>query len=115
MAKSSTEAEYVALSMAAQEAIWLRRLLTDIGVGVDHATTIHEDNQGAIQLSRNPKHHNRTKHVDVSFHFTRERILTKEIDVSYVPTDHNLSDIMTKGLSRVSYQKFRDLLGVQSC
>ena len=115
VAKSSTEAEYVALSMAAQEAIWLRRLLKDIGVGVDHATTIHEDNQGAIQLSRNPKHHNRTKHVDVSFHFTRERIITKEIDVCYVPTDHNLSDIMTKGLARVSYQKFRDLLGVQSC
>ena len=51
----------------------------------------------------------------MSFHFTRERIITKEIDVSYVPSDDNLSDVMTKGLARVSYQKFRDLLGVHRC
>ena len=101
--------------MAAQEAIWLRRLLNDIGVGINNPTAIFEDNQGAIDLSRNPKHHNRTKHIDVSFHFTRERIVSKEIDVGYVPSDDNLSDVMTKGLAKVPYQKFRDLLGVQCC
>ena len=115
VAKSSTEAEYVALSMATQEAVWLRRLLSDVGLQVDTATTIYEDNQGAIDLSKNPKHHNRTKHIDVSFHFTRERMAAKEIDVSYIPTEHNLADVMTKGLGKVPYEKFREWLGVCGC
>ena len=115
VAKSSTEAEYVALSMATQEAVWLRRLLNDVGVQVDTATTLYEDNQGAIDLSKNPKHHNRTKHIDVSFHFTRERMAAKEIDVCYIPTEHNLADVMTKGLAKVPYEKFREWLGVCGC
>ena len=115
VAKSSTEAEYVALSIATQEAIWLRRLFADIGVVMKSATKLYEDNQGAIDLSKNPKHHNRTKHIDVSYHFTRERIASKEIDVGYVPTTENLADIMTKALSRGPYEKFRDALGVVKC
>ena len=115
VAKSSTEAEYVALSQATQEVVWLRRLLVDLGVVVNSPTTIREDNQGAIDLSRNPKHHNRTKHIDVSYHFTRERIVTKEIDVCHVPTGDNVADIMTKGLAKGPYEKFRKMLGVWRC
>ena len=115
VAKSSTEAEYVALSLATQEVIWLRRLLSDLGVEVSAPTMIQEDNQGAIDLSRNPKHHNRTKHIDVSYHFTRERIATKEIDVSYVHTGDNVADIMTKGLAKGPYEKHRRTLGVWRC
>ncbi len=115
VAKSSTEAEYVALSIAAQEVIWLRRLFTDMGVVMNSATKLYEDNQGAIDLSKNPKHHNRTKHIDVSYHFTRERIASKEIDVGYVPTTENLADIMTKALPRGGFEKFRDTLGVCKC
>ena len=70
VAKSTTEAEYVALSFAAQEAIWLRRLLADIGFGDLNPTVIYEDNNGAIDLSKNPKHHNRTKHIDIAYLFT---------------------------------------------
>ena len=112
VAKSSIEAEYVALSMATQEVIWLCRLLVDFGITMDSATTIYEDNQGAIALSRNPKYHNRTKHIDVNFHFTRERVASKEIDICYCPTEHNVADIMTKGLGKVLYQRFCEALGV---
>jgi hypothetical protein len=115
VAKSSTEAEYVALSLATQEVVWLRRLLTDLGVDVSSPTMILEDNQGAIDLSKNPKHHNRTKHIDVSYHFTRERMAMKEVDVGYIPTGDNVADIMTKGLGRGLYEKFRKLLGVWRC
>ena len=59
VARSTTEAEYVALSFAAQEAIWLRRLLSDVGLGGDDPTVLYEDNNGAIDLSKNPKY-NRT-------------------------------------------------------
>ena len=113
VAKSSTEAEYVALSTATQEGIWLRRLLSGLKVDTRNATVIYEDNQGAIDLSKNPKHHDRTKHIDVCHHFVRERVASKEISVIYCPTNDMTADVMTKGLTTVKYQKFRQMLGVQ--
>ena len=65
VAKSTTEAEYMALSIACQESIWLRRLLSDIQVNQQSPSTIYEDNIGAIELPKNPKFHNRTKHIDI--------------------------------------------------
>ena len=69
----------MALSLATQEAIWLRRLLENVGVKQKESTVIYEDNQGAIQLSRNPKFHNRTKHIDIAFHFVREKVQDKSV------------------------------------
>ena len=112
VAKSSTEAEYVALSMATQEVIWLRRLFASLGLSGDVPTLIFEDNQGAIDISKNPKHHDRTKHIDVSHHFVRERVASNEIAIVYCPTDEMTADVMTKGLGAVKYRKFRDGLGV---
>ena len=74
-----------------------------------------EDNRGAIDLSKNPKDHGRTKHIDVSYHFARERVATKEIKINYVPSSENLADVMTKPLPRVPFEKFRGDLGVQPC
>ena len=112
VAKSSTEAEYVALSGATQETIWLRRLLTDINFGTDYPTVIYEDNQGAIDLSKNPKHHSRVKHIDIAYHFSRERVASNEIDVIYCPTDRMIADVMTKPLSKDKFERYRSLLGV---
>ena len=67
MSKSSTESEYVASSGACQEAVWLRRLLADIGLEQKGPSTIYEDNQGTIEFTKNPRFHNHTKHIDVSF------------------------------------------------
>ncbi len=115
VAKSTTEAEYVALGMAVQETVWLRRLLSDIGRSESLATIIYEDNNGAIDLSRNAKHHTRTKHIDISHHFTREKVQSGEVSVVYCPTDEMIADVMTKGLARVKFQRFRDALGVVRC
>jgi hypothetical protein len=112
VAKSSSEAEYVALSLAAQEAIWLQRLMCDLGKTIDKPTIIFEDNQGAIELAKNPKYHNRTKHIDVCHHFVRERVLSKEIKVIYCPTEDMVADIMTKGLPKPCFEKLRKLLGI---
>ena len=74
VAKSSTEAEYIALSSAYDEAVWLRQLFTDLGCPPSHPTTIFEDNQGSIDCANNPVHHKRTKHINVSYHAIREKI-----------------------------------------
>ena len=113
VAKSTTEAEYVALSHATQEAIWLRRLLTDIREILDNASTIFEDYCGAIELSKNPRFHERTKHIDVSYHFVREQVKLNNIIVKYCPTQDMLADVMTKGLAKDTFQKFRDKLDVK--
>ena len=114
VARSTTEAEYVALSLASQEAVWIRKLLLEIGFAVDGATTLYEDNNGAIDLSRNPKYHNRTKHIDISYHFTRERVTSGELNIIYCPTENMLADIMTKGLGRPKFEQFRKMLGVMA-
>ena len=113
VAKSSTEAEYVALSSATQEAVWLRRLMKDLGRQMDAPTTIYEDNQGAIELAKNAKFHNRTKHIDICHHFVRERVVSNEIRVIYCPTEDMIADIMTKGLAKLTFEKLRDLLAVR--
>ena len=64
VAKSSAEAEYIALSTSSHELIWLRRLLEDIEFAQSKPTVLFEDNQSAIELSKNPKFHSSTKHID---------------------------------------------------
>ena len=112
VALSSTEAEYVALSSAAQETVWLRHLLSSIGFEQSHPTILYEDNQGAIALSKNPKDHPRTKHIDIKYHYIRECMEKKEAQLIYCTTEDMLADILTKGLPKVRYQHLRSLLGV---
>ena len=78
---STTEAEYIALNTATQEAVWLRQLLLDFGVQQDQATTIMEDNQGAIFIAKNPVTHARSKHIDVRYHYIREALRDGTIDL----------------------------------
>lgn len=112
VSRSTTEAEYIALSIACQEAVWLRRLLSDIQMKQCGPSTIFEDNQSAIELSRNPKFHNRTKHIDISYHYVREQVNLNTVSVKYCPTEDMLADVMTKGVSKISFEKFRNKLGV---
>ena len=69
VALSTAEAEYVALSFASQETIWLRRLTSELNSPPDGPTTILEDNQSAIAMARNPQFHGRAKHIDIRHHF----------------------------------------------
>ena len=83
VALSSTEAEYIALCAAVQEVVWLRNLLKDLNFEQKDSTTLFEDNQGAIVLSKNPSSHPRTKHIDIKYHYTREKVESGEIKLEY--------------------------------
>ena len=101
--RSTTEDEYKALNFATQEAILLRRLLENqVCVKQKESAVIYEDNQGAIQLSRNPKFHNRTKHINIAFHFVSGKVQDKYICVKYCKTDEMLADISTKRSSKTN-------------
>ena len=107
VAKSSTEAEYIGLSSACDEVIWLRQLLQDLDYILTIPTTIYEDNQGAIDLSYNPVHHKRTKHIDVRYHAIREKIEDGSIEVKHISTDIQLADILTKSLSKIRFNNLK--------
>jgi hypothetical protein len=97
VAASTTEAEYIAAASAVKESLWLRQLLTDLGVAQD-TVSIYADNQSAIKLLRNPGSSMRSKHIDVAHHFARERVARQEVAFAFVPTDKQIADIMTKAL-----------------
>lgn len=112
---STTESEYVAASAASREAIWLRKLLRDIGYPCAGATTIFVDNQSAIKLVRNPEFHKRTKHIDIRYHYIREKVEEKEIKVEYVPSDQQLADVFTKALPKERFKSMCANMNVGEC
>lgn len=103
---STTEAEYRAAAVAAQESIWLMKLMGDLQQPGEYSVELCCDNQSAIQLAENPVFHARTKHVEVHHHFIREKVLQGEIEMRAVNTDDQLADIFTKGLRATKIEKF---------
>jgi len=95
VAASTTEAEYMAAAYATKEALWLRKLSANLGLH-NPTITIQADNQSAIKLLKNPITSSRSKHIDVIYHFARERVARKEITFQYVTTDKMISDTLTK-------------------
>jgi len=99
---SSTEAEYVAITQAAKECVFLKGLLKEL-VEYDKPIVVYNDNQSAQKLVYNPIFHNRTKHIDTKFHYIREKVKSKEIILKYLSTDKMLADALTKALPRAKH------------
>ena len=112
MTLSTAEAEYVALSGAAQECLWLRQLEAELGYSPEGPTLIFEDNQSAIAMAKNPQFHGRAKHVDICHHFIREQVTSGTIKLDYCGTKDMAADIMTKGLPREQRCKLREKAGM---
>lgn len=114
VALSSTEAEYMALTEAAKETIYLRNLLKDFGFLSDDAepTIVYCDNQGAQKLMRNPIFHSRTKHIDIRHHYVREVFQRGELNVKYIPTNEMIADVLTKSLFGPSHRKCIEGFGI---
>lgn len=97
---STAEAEYVATTHAAKEAIWLRRLIFELFTITPSPTTLHCNNQAAIKLAIEDNYHARTKHIDIRFHFIRQVIADNTLTLTYCPTDDMAADIFTKSLPK---------------
>ena len=109
--QSTTEAEYVGTSEASKESIWLGRLVTDLGIKQE-LPVLHCDSQSAIQLAKNPVFHAKTKHVDVKYHFIRELIEDKQLQLVKVHITEIPADLLTKGLPKASFEQCHTLLGI---
>ncbi|GJT02324.1 copia protein [Tanacetum coccineum] len=106
LAISTTKAEYVSSEKACQQAIWMKQALVDYGVRLDDIP-IMCDNKGAIDLSKNPVQHSRTKHIEIRHHFLRDNIQKGNISIEKVSSEDNIADILTKPLKREPFNYLR--------
>lgn len=114
VATSSTEAEYMALYEGVKEACWLRSILSNIKLNLNEPTIIYEDNNGCIAIANNPTDHKRTKHIDIKYHFIRDKIQEKLIALEYISTGEQQADMFTKALAAVKFGLNRDKIGLQA-
>ncbi|XP_019173231.1 PREDICTED: uncharacterized protein LOC109168701 [Ipomoea nil] len=108
---STAEAEYIAAGSCCTQLLWMRQMLIDYGIE-QQSMTLFCDNTSAINISKNPVQHSRTKHIDIRHHFIRELVEEKEIIMEYTSTDKNLADLFTKPLDKSRFELLRAALGV---
>uniref|UniRef100_A0AAV1TVQ6 Reverse transcriptase Ty1/copia-type domain-containing protein n=1 Tax=Peronospora matthiolae TaxID=2874970 RepID=A0AAV1TVQ6_9STRA len=113
---STSEAEYIALSLAIQEGKWIHRLLCEIVMAANEEgpeLMIHEDNQSCIKMTKNPVNHGRAKHIDIKYHHIRDEVKRGEVKLKYCETAVMLADIMTKGLHGPRHKEMTATLGIR--
>ena len=96
VAVSSMEAEYIACFYAVQEVVWIRQLLADVGLVRSKPTSVFIDNSSARMLAQNPVHHQRSKHIDIKFHWLRDKVADGAVDTVQVSTVDQRADFLTK-------------------
>ena len=113
VSRSSTEAEYRQLAYTAAELSWIRSLFKDLGIRLS-TPRIWCDNISSISLASNPVFHARTKHLEVDYHYVRDKVVRKELEVCYLSTTDQVADIFTKGLSKSRFLLLTNKLMVRS-
>lgn len=112
VSRSSTEAEYKAIANATAELMWIQSLLKELKISCPPTARIWCDNIGATYLTANPVFHGRVKHVEIDFHFVRERVARKLLDVRVISTNDQIADGFTKALTKKKMDLFRDNLNL---
>jgi hypothetical protein len=101
----------MAATLGSCQGIWLARLLGEMHNSEPAKVRLKVDNKSAISLSKNPVYHERSKHIDVRYHFVRECVEAGKIDLSYVRTEEQLADILTKSLGKAKFHELRMAIG----
>jgi len=110
---STTESEYIAIALASQELLWLKRLLKDIeNLSADNPVKLYSDNQSAIKLMRSNHYHARSKHIDTKYNFEKENVANKVIDLSYISSEEMIADALTKPVTSEKNSFCNDGIGL---
>jgi hypothetical protein len=110
-AQSTMEAEYVAMNEGIRDLMWLKGLCEELQWQVDDAVLLG-DNKAALYLSEKPGKHSKTKHIENKYHYVRNLVEQNEVRTEHCSTEEMIADIMTKGLGRIKFQKFREMMQV---
>lgn len=114
MSLSIVEAEYIAAASCCSQILWMIQTLKDININVPQPVLILCDNTSAINISKNPVMHSRTKHIPIRYHSLREKALENEVALDYVASRDQVADIFTKPLAKEVFEQLREGLGVLS-
>lgn len=109
---SSTEAEFIAAGAAATQAVWMIKILKELGQYQKDSSIIMCDNTSTIKLTKNPILHGRSKHIEVRYHYIRELVRAGTIELKHCGTKDQLADVLTKAVSKDSFLKLRSQLGI---
>jgi hypothetical protein len=109
---STVEAEYIAATACCTQVLWMKQTLQDLQVQFSEPIPIFCDNTSAINISKNPVMHSKTKHIPIKYHFVREQVAEKNIKLEYVGTKEQIADIFTKPLPREAFEYLRQKLGI---
>ncbi|KAJ3552017.1 hypothetical protein NP233_g12969 [Leucocoprinus birnbaumii] len=112
VATSTTEAEYMAVSQAVQQAMWLSSFFDQAAIPQQRPVTLFIDNNGAIDMTKTYRGHKQTKHIDVRHHFIKEKVEMGEFSPVYIPSEDNVADLLTKPLPHEATQSFTSDLGL---
>lgn len=108
---STAEAEYIAAGSSCSQLVWMKQMLKEYNVEQD-VMTLYCDNMSAINISKNPVQHSRTKHIDIRHHYIRDLVDDKVITLKHVDTEEQIADIFTKALDANQFEKLRGKLGI---
>ncbi|XP_074322920.1 secreted RxLR effector protein 161-like [Apium graveolens] len=114
VALSSCEAEFMAATVAASQGVWLSNLLSQITNQKHRPVVIYLDNKSAIDLTKNPLFHGRSKYIDIRYHFICDCVERGEIVIKHICSREQCADILTKPISTVKFERMRDLLGIRN-
>ncbi|GAV66772.1 hypothetical protein CFOL_v3_10282 [Cephalotus follicularis] len=114
VAQSTAEAEYVSAALAANQAIWLRKLLADLGQKQLRPTNIHCDNMSAIAIAKNPIQHGKTKHIKIKYYSIKEAKKNGDVSLLHCKSEDQLANIFTKCLPKNKFEELRSKLGVSN-
>jgi hypothetical protein len=113
VALSSCEAEYIAASMGACQALWLDSLLSELKLKTEKEMVLMIDNKSAINLARNPVAHGRSKHIETRYHFLRDQMGKGRLQLQFCKSELQLADSLTKALKRERFVKLRAEMGLK--
>jgi len=113
VATATLEAEYIAMSEVVREILWYLRLLNDLRFH-QQQVVVMVDSQGAIDFAKNAQFSQRTKHIDIKYHFIRDHIEKGTIKLQYISTKENIADIFTKPLGKSQFLNLRYKMGMRS-
>ncbi|KAL0553674.1 hypothetical protein IC582_007575 [Cucumis melo] len=108
---STVEAEYIAVGSGCTQMLWMKNMLNEYGI-IQDVMTLYCDNMSAIDISKNPVQHSRTKHIDIRHHFIRELVENKVITLQHIRSNSQLADIFTKPLDATTFQHLHACLRV---
>ena len=111
---SIAEADYIVAGSCCSQLLWMKKILTDYGISQD-TMVVYCDNSSAIDISKNPVQHFKTKHIEIRYHFIRDLVERNIVCLEYIPTERQNADIFTKSLDKSKFETLGQVIGVILC